>query len=121
MCVTQSDLKIAKIRLESTPSDETSAVLRFDMSNAGSHTVTDVIFQISLVEDVRRGATEVPERVVAGPFIIEAKFDLEPADTAEYEALLRNLPADCRCAPQIRVLAVRFFADSGAHPSSVCD
>ena len=41
MGVTQSALKIAKIRLESTPQDETSAVLKFDMSNAGSDTVRD--------------------------------------------------------------------------------
>jgi hypothetical protein len=83
--------------------------------------VRAVVFQISLVEDVSRGRTEAPERVIAGPFTIEAKFDLEPADSAEYEALLRNLPTDCRCAPRIRVLAVRFFADSGAHPSPVWD
>lgn len=117
----QSPLKIAKIRLESAPQDETSAVLKFDMSNAGLDTVRAVIFQISLVEDIFYGWTEGPERVVAGPFTIEAKFDLEPADTAEYEALLRNLPTDCRCAARIRVLAVRFFADSGAHASPVWD
>ena len=111
MGIAQSALKIAKIRLESPPQDETSVVLRFDMSNAGSDTVRDVIFQISLVEDVRRGTTEVPERVVAGPFTIEAKLDLEPADTAEYEALLRNVPTDCCCAARIRVLAVRFFSE----------
>ena len=121
MGIAQSALKIAKIRLESPPQDETSVVLRFDMSNASSDTVRDVIFQISLVEDVQRGTTEVPERVVAGPFTIEAKLDLEPADTAEYEALLRNVPTDCRCAARIRVLAVRFFSDSGAHSSSVWD
>lgn len=119
--MTQSVLKIAKIRLESTPLDETSAVLRFAMSNAGSHTVRDVVFQISLIEDLSRGRTDSPERVVAGPFTLEAKFDLEPAATAEYEALLRNLPTDCRCTARIRVLAVRFFADSAAHPSSVWD
>jgi hypothetical protein len=121
MCVTQSSLKIAKIRLEPAPRDETAAVLRFDMSNAGSHTVRDVVFQISLVEDLSRGTTNAPERVIAGPFTIEAKFDLEPADTAEYEALLRNLPTDCRCAARIRVLSVRFFSDPGGHPSSVWD
>ena len=121
MGIAQSALKIAKIRLESPPQDETSVVLRFDMSNAGSHTVRDVVFQISLVEDLSRGRTDAPERVVAGPFTIEAKLDLEPADTAEYEALLRNLPTDCRCTPRIRVLAVRFFAGAGAHPSSVWD
>jgi hypothetical protein len=120
MCVTPSALKIANVRLESTPRDETSAVLRFDMSNGGSYTVGDVIFEISLVEDPSSTETDAPERVVAGPFTIEAKFDLEPADTAEYEASLRNLPTDCRCAARIRVLAVR-FADSGAHPSSVWD
>jgi len=119
--MTQSVLKIAKIRLESTPQDETSAVLKFDMSNAGSDTVRAVVFQISLVEDLSRERTDAPERVVAGPFTIEAKFDLEPVETAEYEALLRNLPTDCRCVPRIRVLAVRFFADAGAHPSSVWD
>ena len=121
MGVTQSTLKIAKIRLESTPQDETSAVLKFDMSNAGSDTVRAVVFQISLVEDLSRERTDAPERVVAGPFTIEAKFDLEPVETAEYEALLRNVPTDCRCVPRIRVLAVRFFADAGAHPSSVWD
>ena len=76
MGIVQSALKIAKIRLESPPQDETSVVLRFDMSNAGSDTVRDVIFQISLVEDVGRGTTEGLERVVAGPFTIEAKLDL---------------------------------------------
>ena len=99
MGVTQSILKIAKIRLESTPQDETLAVLKFDMSNAGSDTVRAVVFQISLVEDLSRERTDAPERVVAGPFTIEAKFDLEPVETAEYEALLRNLPTDCRCVP----------------------
>ena len=121
MCVMQSALKIAKIRLESSPEDETSTLLRFDMSNAGSHTVRAVIFQISLVEDLLRGGTDAPERVVAGPFTIEAKFDLEPADTAEYEARLRNLPTDCRCAARIHVLAVRFCSDSDAHPLPVWD
>ena len=121
MSVTQSALKIAKVRLESTPRDETSAVLRFDMSNAGSRTVRDIVFQISLVEDVRREKTDVPERVVAGPFTILAKLPLEPADTAEYEALLRNVPTGCRCAARIRLLSVRFFSDSGAHALPVWD
>jgi hypothetical protein len=108
-------LRIAKIRLGPAPRDEkTSAVLKFDMSNVSSRTLTDIAFQISVVEESRRGNWDTPGRVIAGPFTIRGKLVLEPGYTAEYEILLRNVSSECRCAANVRVLSVRSLLDSGS-------
>ena len=39
---------------------------------------------------------------------------LDPGYTADYEILLRNISATCRCAANVRVLSFRSIGGSGA-------
>lgn len=110
-----SPLGLGKVRLDSPPpwENENSAVLKFQMSNGSSSTLTDVVFEVSIVEELRRGHLDTPRRVLAGPFAIRGKIVLHPGYTADYEILLRNISPTCRCAANVRVLSFRSIGDSG--------
>lgn len=110
-----SPLRIAKIRLEA-PSPEViaakSAVLKFQMSNRGSSKLTDIMFEVVIVEGSEREHPKAPHRVIAGPFTIRGKMALDPGYTADCEILLRNISPACSCAAKVRVLSFRSNGDS---------
>jgi hypothetical protein len=108
---TVSPLGIAEVRLDSPPpwEEENSAVLKFHMSNGSSRTLTDIVFEVSIVEELRRGQ---PRRALAGPFAIRGTIVLDPGYTADWEILLRHVSPTCRCAPKVRVLSFRSIEES---------
>jgi hypothetical protein len=110
-----SPLGIAEVRLDSPPpwEKENSAVLKFQMYNGSSGTLTDIVFEVSIVEELRRGHVDTPRRALAGPFAIRGAIVLDPGYTADCEILLRNMPPNCRCAAKVRVLSFRSIEDSG--------
>jgi len=111
----RSFLGISKVRLDPPPTGEkeNSAVLKFQMSNGSSSTLTDIVFEVSIVEEPQHEHRDTPSRILAGPFAIRGKMVLDPGYTADYEILLRNISATCRCAAKVRVLSCRSIENSG--------
>jgi hypothetical protein len=110
-----SPLEIAKVRLDSPrPWEiENSAVLKFQMSNGSSSTLTDILLEVAIVEESQREHLDTPRRILAGPFAIRGKTVLDPGDTADFEILLRNISPTCRCAAKVSVLSYRSKGGSG--------
>ena len=110
-----SSLGIAKMRLDSPPpwENENSAVLKFQMSNDSSSAVTDIVFEVSIVEEPQREHRDMPARVLAGPFAIRGKIVLDPGYTVDSEILLRNISPTCSCVANVRVLSFRSIGHSG--------
>jgi hypothetical protein len=110
-----SSLEIAKVRLDPPPPGEreNAAVLKFQMCNGGSSTLTDIVFEVAIVEGRERAHPNTPNRVLAGPFEIRGKTVLDPGDTADFEILLRSISPTCRCAAKVRVLSYRSKGGSG--------
>ena len=110
-----SPLGIAKVRFDPPPTGEkeNSAVLKFQMSNGSSSTLTDIVFEVSIVEEPQHEHRDTPSRILAGPFAIRGKIVLDPGYTADYEILLRNISATCRCAAKVRVVSFRSIEDLG--------
>jgi hypothetical protein len=81
-------LRIANVRLEPAPSADTpSAVLKFQMTNIGSRTLTNAVFLISVVKEC--GCEEDRQGdVLVGPLRAHAKLVIEPGYRAEYEVLV---------------------------------
>ena len=115
---TPPPLGITKIRLDPPEPGEqkNSAVLKFQMSNESSSTLTDIVFEVSIIEDAQREQLDTPRRLLAGPFAIRGKIRgkivLDPGYTADCEILLRNISPTCRCAANVRVLSFRSIDDS---------
>ena len=110
-----SPLGIAKVRLDPPPPGvkENSAVLKFQMSNVSSSPLTDIVFEVSIVEEPQQAHFDTARQVLAGPFTIRGKVVLGPGYTADYEILLRNISRTCKCAANVRVLSFRLIGDSG--------
>jgi hypothetical protein len=108
-------LGIAMVRLAPPPpgEKENSAVLKFQMSNGSSSPLTDIVFEVSIVEEPQHQHLDATSPVLAGPFAIRGKIVLDPGHTADYEILLRNISARCRCAANVRVLSFRSIGDAG--------
>ena len=109
----KSPLGITGVWIDHAPSEEeNAAVLKFHMSNAGSTLLTNIVFEVSIVEEARHEHVDT-RRVLAGPFVIRGKFALDPGNTADYEILLRNMSPACRCAAKVRILSFRSIENSG--------
>lgn len=109
-----SPVDIAAVRLGfPPPGEENAALLKFRMSNVHSTRLTDIVFEVSIVEEPHHEHVDITRRVVGGPFVIRGKFVLDPGDTADCEILLRNMSPTCRCAAKVRVLSFRSIDDSG--------
>jgi hypothetical protein len=111
-----SPLRIANVRIEAAPPVESrpSAVLKFRASNGSSNRISDIVFEIAIVERSERDDVESRSpRTLAGPFTIRGKVVLEPGYTADYEMLVPNLSRDCRCAAKIQVVSVRSVPEGG--------
>jgi hypothetical protein len=108
-------LGIAKVRFDPPPPGEkdSSAVLKFQISNRSSSTLTDIVVEVSIVEELRRGHLDTRKRVLAGPFAIRGTIVLDAGYTADYEILLRNMSPTCRCAAKVRVVSFRSIEDLG--------
>ena len=61
---------------------ENSAILKFHMSNGSSSTLTDIVFEVSIVEELRCRHLDTRRRVFAGPFAIRGTIVLDHGYTA---------------------------------------
>ena len=102
-------LVIARVRLDPPPpgEKENSAVLKFQMSNRSSSTLTDIVFEVSIVEKPQDEHLDTPSEVLAGPFVIRGKMVLDPGYTADCEIFLRDISPACNCAANVRVRSFR--------------
>jgi hypothetical protein len=100
-------LRVASIRLEAPPDDipQPSTVLTFGVINEGDYRVTDVIIEIAIRERPAEGLDT--SRKVFGPFRVAGHATIQAGYTVQYQLLLRNLPAGCRCVANVPVVAAR--------------
>lgn len=75
--------------------------------NASSLTLTEIIFEIRILERLGHNDSSAPSPLLAGPFTIRGNILLESGYTADFEMLLRNLSLVCRCSPRVQVVSVR--------------
>jgi hypothetical protein len=113
--VNAAPLTITNVRLESSPAAEKapSAILKFHAFNASPHPLTEIIFDIRILERFGRNDFTAPSPILAGPFTIRGNIVLDPRYTADFEMVLRNLSPACGCEPRVRVVSVRSLPRSG--------
>lgn len=102
-------LRIVHVRLERAPRIELppSAILKFDLLNEGVDRMTDVLLEVSIVEQPSPGEPLGSRRVLVGPFNVRGTAVLQPGYTINYEMLLQNFSSDCHCVPRIVVTSAR--------------
>ena len=102
-------LRIDHVRLERAPRTETSpsAILKFDLLNEGVDRMTDVLLEVSILEQPPPGESLQSRRVLAGPFNIRGTAVLQPGYTMNYELLLRNVSSECSCIARVVVTSAR--------------
>jgi hypothetical protein len=110
-----SSLKIEHVRLEPPPPTEAlpSSVLKFDVLNESSSRLTDLLLEVSIVEQPPLADSPRRRRVLVGPFTIQADVVLESGYTINYEMLLRNFSSDCDCLATVEAVSARSIPDSG--------
>lgn len=110
----EAPLEIARVSLGPPPPGENanSAVLKFEMSNRSSSTLTDIVFEASIVEEPQPERIDILSSVLAGPFVVRGKMVLDPGYTADCELLLRGVSPTCECAARVRVLSFRSIGAS---------
>jgi hypothetical protein len=110
-----STLRVQRVRLEPAPpsAPDPSAILKFELVNDGPVAVTGVVLEVAVRVRPTTPVESADRRVVAGPFTIRAGVDVHAGYTLNYELLLRNLPADCDCDPDVIVTAARPAPASG--------
>lgn len=113
---TRPPLKIENIRLDPVSATDTvlSAIVRFDMINEGANALTDLVFDVSIVEQPEPDRGGVPPRVLAGPFTIQGHVVLDAGFTLNYEMVVRKLPSPCRCVATVRVQSARAVPHAGS-------
>ena len=102
-------LRIDHVRLERAPQAKTlpSAILKFDLLNEAADRMTDVLLEVSILEQPSPGDPLRPRRVLVGPFNVGGAAVLQPGYTIKYEMLLRNFSSDCGCIPRVVVTSAR--------------
>lgn len=111
-----STLRIKNVRFEAAPpsAPKPSAVLKFDILNDGSLRLTDVIVEIAILEREPFHNEAIAPRVMVGPFTIRGDVIIESGYTVNYEMLLRNFTADCKCVATVGIVSAHAVADSGS-------
>ena len=100
-------LTVQNIRMEAPDSfvDSPSAVLRFDLFNAGVTPLTAITLEISVLE--KSSDDRQSGRPIVHPFRIRGDLVLDPGYTVNFGMLLRNLSSDCVCIAKVDVISVR--------------
>jgi hypothetical protein len=109
---TAPPITVENVRLEAAPPTETvpSTILKFDVFNASSQRVTDLLLEISITEKPLDPVL-APSRMLVRPFKIRGDVVLESGYTINYEMLLRHFSSDCECVANVDVLSVRLLPD----------
>jgi hypothetical protein len=84
------------------------------MVNDGAIGLTNVVLEVSILENRREEDPDGPRRVLVQPFIIRERVVLQPGYSMEYELQFRNLSAVDGYEARIAVVSV----DSLANPKS---
>jgi hypothetical protein len=105
-------VRVENVRLEAPVPAEAlpSALLKFDVFNGTSTSLTDVVLEISILE--KPATTELVGRAVVRPFKIRGTVVLEAGYTINYSMLLRNVSSDCRCVPNVDVVSVHWLPET---------
>jgi len=105
-------VRIEHVRLEPTPDADVvpSSSVAFDMVNTGSTSITDIMFEISILSEPARHFEHLGI-LLAGPYRLRTTVVLHPGDTMSFEMRLSNLSADCECAANARLIAARSIDD----------
>jgi hypothetical protein len=102
------------VRLETPLHAEASpsTLLKFDVFNGGATPLTDLILEISIVE--KSAFKELAGRTLVRPISDRGNIVLQAGYTINYEMLLRNLSADCRCVANVDVVSVHWLPTAGS-------
>jgi hypothetical protein len=101
------ELTIRHIRLEASPPVDgaPSVILKFDLHNQGSTSLTDIVLSVSVGHAAGESASEPSERV--HPFEVKIDNVLLAGYTFGYEIRLRNVSIDTANGPEIAVVDAR--------------
>jgi hypothetical protein len=110
---TRSLPQIENLRLDSAPPEapQPSAVLKFDVFNATSARLTDVVMKVSFLKKPPTDGPTTPLRVLVGPVTVRVGEILQTGFALSYEMLFRNLSAECDCLPRVEILSARSLPD----------
>lgn len=99
-------LKVRRVRLESVSSNDDSQSLnvKFDIVNEGETNLSNVVFQVLVVESGTNRVGAQP-RSMMGPFTVRCKFTLEAGNTVSVEMRLSDLSPTCACRPLVRIVS----------------
>jgi hypothetical protein len=102
---TASQLRVENVRLETWQGqgESLSSKLKFDAVNAGSVPLTNMILEISILEE--RGDGE-PLGIRIKPFQVRRGGPLQAGFTMHFELIFRSLQPDCQCVPNVEVISV---------------
>ena len=105
-------VRVENVRLEVAPPTEAvpSTILKFDVTNASSKRLTDLLLEISITEK-SSDPVLAPRRTLVRPFKVRGNVVLESGYTINYEMLLRQFSSDCECVANVDVLSVRSLPD----------
>ncbi len=114
-------VKIRNLRLERASALETepSSTLTFDMVNAGPTSITNIVFEMSVVSKTQPDDFQHPGFVLIGPVKLRTTFVLDPGYTVHYELRLTTLPEDCECLPRVTVFSARSVDTDASSTSDV--
>jgi hypothetical protein len=103
-------LSVRNLRLARMPPIDTlpASLLVFDLCNEGPRPLTDVVVRIVITE--KRDLVE-GTRPLVEPLTIRGKVVLQQGYALNYGLLFRNLPSECACEPQVKVVSARSLPD----------
>jgi hypothetical protein len=87
-----------------------SAVLKFDVLNESKKRIADIVIQVAI--HITDDGISDGSRSGVRPFNVDGHVTIEPGYSVSYGVLLKNLPADCECEPEIRVISAREVSES---------
>jgi hypothetical protein len=101
-------LKVQNIRFESGPNTDASSsvTLKFDMVNASSSGLTNIVLEISILRKRQQEGPDAPPNVLVHPFVVREQVVLQPGYSMEYELRFQNLSANGDCVAQVDVISV---------------
>jgi hypothetical protein len=100
-------LRVRNVRIKPAPDIESTSTVNvsFDLINAGSVSLTNIVLQVFILEAVIPTEPDREPTILAGPFSIRTKIVFEPAFTINYQLRLRNISSDCDCIADVKIVS----------------